>query len=583
MVGRASSVSPTGDPYGSAAACERVCSPRCGGGSLDPATPSTPATSAVSGQAPPLKMNGDFAANANSTRRDVGRVRRETGSALRPHEQNVEGKVGGVCVRVPAMFGNKPYATVSEVELDGDKTTFTVKFGRVKTCSFGDSIASKPVHAGQDKWKVVYFPKGFTNPDYASVYVTNVTCDMDEGDADNPDRITSKSFGTVQLFMQPKPPPAPRQKPKAPDEEEGDDDEDEEDDASSLASAATPKSTLKGSNRTKSKKSGTSKRSSTSRKSFGEESQGGEEGAPVMLPDPIEKELSQMFTNKAPSWGFEKLFDIGKLYNWREGYMLEFGENPEHVQNGTIEMKITIFAATGLQFDEPRLEEALTESGRQRVYWTVVDIKRVLQKIGPKKRLSSAEFIADGEWYFDIYPNGFNTAGSVDVWEPGQGAISIYLHSSRRQVELGDVRKVWFRFGLKKQNPAELGGNDDKKADEEEDDDQEKELPANYDPTYFPPGSSCVSVFTPQRKCFGKHEAYQQTLLTEGREYEGSKQPKEFILGKYDAKGAVCFVLDMLVTDDECWTVQHMLHEIEVFGHKQTHCEGQIAACNYLV
>ena len=61
------------------------------------------------------------------------------------------------------------------------------------------------------------------------------------------------------------------------------------------------------------------------------------------------------------------------------------------------------------------------------------------------------------------------------------------------------------------------------------------------------------------------------------------KQPKEFILGKYDAKGAVCFVLDMLVTDDECWTVQHMLHEIEVFGHKQTHCEGQIAACNYLV
>ena len=25
-----------------------------------------------------------------------------------------------------------------------------------------------------------------------------------------------------------------------------------------------------------------------------------------------------MFTNKAPSWGFEKLFDMGLLYNWRK-------------------------------------------------------------------------------------------------------------------------------------------------------------------------------------------------------------------------------------------------------------------------
>ena len=27
---------------------------------------------------------------------------------------------------------------------------------------------------------MVYFPKGFTDADYASVYVTNVACDMDE-------------------------------------------------------------------------------------------------------------------------------------------------------------------------------------------------------------------------------------------------------------------------------------------------------------------------------------------------------------------------------------------------------------------
>jgi hypothetical protein len=77
---------------------------------------------------------------------------------------------------------------------------------------------------------------------------------------------------------------------------------------------------------------------------------------------------------------------------------------------------------------------------------------RIIEKIGPKKKLSSSVFESDGEWYLDMYPNGFkvNEGQNIDEWDPGEGCISLYLHSSRRQVELGDVRKVWFRFGLKK-------------------------------------------------------------------------------------------------------------------------------------
>eukprot|EP00802_Teleaulax_amphioxeia_P003602 Tamp_03605.p1 GENE.Tamp_03605~~Tamp_03605.p1 ORF type:complete len:928 (+),score=215.99 Tamp_03605:206-2989(+) len=477
------------------------------------------------------------------------------------------------------MMGNKPYSTVSDVEIEGDKTTFTVRFGKVKSLSFGDSLASKPVQAGQDKWKVVYFPKGFTDADYASVYITNVACDMDEGDADNPDKLTTKSFGTVQLFMQPKPPNAPPEKKKKgdDDEEDGEDDDDDDDDVSSAASAATPKSTVKsGSKKSGSRKSGaSSQRSASSRKSAEEGGAEGGGGGPILV-DPIEKELSQMFTNKAPSWGFEKLFDMGLLYNWRKGYMLEYGENPEHLQSGYIEMKITIFAASGLKFDDPYLDDELTDSGRQRVTWTVQNIKRMIEKIGPKKRLSSAEFNADGEWYFDLYPNGFQIDNKEELaeWKPGERFISIYLHSSRRQVELGDVRKVWYRFGLKKQNPAELEQDTKgkKKSEDDEDEDDDKEAPPDFDQCYFPPESSCVSVFTPQRKCFGKHKAYDQKLLTVGRTYEGSQHPKEFVLGKYEQGGAVSFVLDMMVTDDEGATVQHMLHEIEEFGHKQDKC-----------
>jgi hypothetical protein len=105
--------------------------------------------------------------------------------------------------------------------------------------------------------------------------------------------------------------------------------------------------------------------------------------------------------------------------------MLGYGENPEHIQTGFIEMTITIFAATGIEFYDPLLEENLTVTGRQRVYWTVQvyevedtyeeedtgmrhkvlktkldalafffganlqNIKHITEKIGPKKRLSS--------------------------------------------------------------------------------------------------------------------------------------------------------------------------------------------------
>lgn len=76
------------------------------------------------------------------------------------------------------------------------------------------------------------------------------------------------------------------------------------------------------------------------------------------------------------------------------------------------------------------------------------------------------------------------------------------------------------------------------------------------------------------------------------------------MLGKYEKKGATTFVLDMMVrllspfddtlfsttdtvralngaqvTDDECWTVQHMLHEIEEFGVVHSHCAGRVYAC----
>ena len=87
--------------------------------------------------------------------------------------------------------------------------------------------------------------------------------------------------------------------------------------ASSVASAMTPEpvSTKAGSKEGKDpKKSGGSQRAASNRGDVVAAEgvvaeDGGEAGG--VLPPPIEKELSQLFTNKAPSWGFEKLFDMG--------------------------------------------------------------------------------------------------------------------------------------------------------------------------------------------------------------------------------------------------------------------------------
>jgi hypothetical protein len=58
---------------------------------------------------------------------------------------------------------------------------------------------------------MVFFPKGFTDADYASVYCTSVSCELDEGDPNNPDKITSRAFASVKVKSCRVPPrPRPR-------------------------------------------------------------------------------------------------------------------------------------------------------------------------------------------------------------------------------------------------------------------------------------------------------------------------------------------------------------------------------------
>ncbi len=48
--------------------------------------------------------------------------------------------------------------------------------------------------------------------------------------------------------------------------------------------------------------------------------------------------------------------------------------NPENLQNGCIEIKVTIFAATGFKLYTPEIDPVLKDTGRQRVYWTIGNV-----------------------------------------------------------------------------------------------------------------------------------------------------------------------------------------------------------------
>ncbi len=101
------------------------------------------------------------------------------------------------------------------------------------------------------------------------------------------------------------------------------------------------------------------------------------------------RELSQQFTNVEPKWGFEKMFDIGKMYSWKEGYMNKYGEgktlteNKDKVQDGSIRMEVSILAVSNIRTESPKNEENVTPDGRMRTYWVIHDFKRLVPTARP--------------------------------------------------------------------------------------------------------------------------------------------------------------------------------------------------------
>eukprot|EP00277_Geminigera_cryophila_P043733 CAMPEP_0173083324 /NCGR_PEP_ID=MMETSP1102-20130122/19305_1 /TAXON_ID=49646 /ORGANISM="Geminigera sp., Strain Caron Lab Isolate" /LENGTH=1085 /DNA_ID=CAMNT_0013960083 /DNA_START=111 /DNA_END=3368 /DNA_ORIENTATION=- len=507
-----------------------------------------------------------------------------------------------------SRFKTSIVSTVAE----GDKTTFVWRVGQVRNVSFGECVKSPVVRVGEKSfWQARYFPKGFTDPDYASIYVTSIDCELKGPDGEDPTKITESAFATVTVKATPKPRnPEAEPKVKAKEKSEQADDDDDDDGDKSIESLSTKKSekpeskkdSKKGS-KAGSKKSAGSKRDGSKRDAGVAEApaDAGGGGPPPVVP--VEKELSQMYTNLESSWGFEKMLDIGLLYKWSEGWMNDYGEGKEgdnnkaNTQDGFINFEVVVLAVAKIKMDPPYPDNDVTEKGALRTFWVVHDLKRLCQNIGPGKKLSSQVFDNDGDWYLQLYPSGYhgNTKENKIDDTPDKKYMSLYLHSSPKQVELGHVMKQRFRLGLKKYNPGETDQFNPKGYDgvwfpnkdfvSKLHPSSNIEAPIHKGCPALPWGSACMALFVWKARVFGKRYFVPLSIFEVGRDEhklyppmppadDGSQvwepddetQAKEFVAGDWNKGGSVCFVLEMMNTDDVAFQSGHMLHYVPNFG-----------------
>mmetsp|Transcript_9002 Transcript_9002/g.20682 ORF Transcript_9002/g.20682 Transcript_9002/m.20682 type:complete len:911 (-) Transcript_9002:137-2869(-) len=483
------------------------------------------------------------------------------------------------------------------------KTTFVWATGRFKNMRMGNFLKSPIVTAGGAKWYCLFYPKGFTRQDYASLYLCCLKCE--DEDIDPPDWT---AFVEFKVSVQLKKPTKIVKKKAGAAGEAADDDK-----KSSAGKTAKTKSKGGSSARSGSAASGSSAASSRSRSlsassasssgggsEYGDEdedrsqktggtkkssssskrsttSSSGEDADNDKKPKFFERAFSATFSRENPSWGISDLFDLQKLYSTTEGIMTNasgqpFDETPPQLdeervahnpQDGRLEMKLELTAVADVANDIETSEDMRTPDGKQRVMWIIHKFWDVVKKLEPNQKISSTEFEADGKWYFDLYPRGYQIEGadrsfpSADEEAHRKGYLSLFLHSGTRQSAMGGVMKQQFSLGIQIQSLQQSAVAEvlEKNAKGQQD------APKKKKPNIKPGDVEIVCNITTIFRGLGAAKGLDSPRVFGKKKFKPlfDFTNNKYLSGDCNNGGDVYFVMDMLVTSEESVSVKQFL------------------------